>query len=48
MTDEDLSVRFSHLLRDCSVGAIVRGPHSLMVVQDIRYWDREGQRSDGP
>ena len=42
MTEEDLPVRLSHLLRDCSVGAIVRGPHSLMVVQDIRTWDRPG------
>ena len=30
------------MLRDCSVGAIVRGPDSLMVVQDIRTWDRPG------
>jgi len=44
MTDEDLPVRLSHLLRDCSVGAIVRAPHSLMVVQDIRTWD--GPSSD--
>ena len=42
MTREDFPVRFSHLLRDCSVGAIVRGPHRLVVVQDIRTWDREG------
>ena len=40
MTEEYLPVRLSHLLRDCSVGAIVRGPHSLVVVQDIRTWDR--------
>ena len=38
--DEHVPVRLSHLLRDCSVGAIVRGPESLMVVQDIRTWDR--------
>ena len=37
-----MPVRLSHLLRDCSVGAIVRGPDSLMVVQDIRTWDRPG------
>ena len=42
MTDEHVPVRLSHLLRDCSVGAIVRGPDSLMVVQDIRTWDRPG------
>ena len=42
MTDEYVPVRLSHLLRDCSVGAIVRGPDSLMVVQDIRTWGRPG------
>ena len=40
MTEEHVPVRLSHLLRDCSVGAIVRGPDSLMVVQDVRIWDR--------
>ena len=42
MTEEYVPVRLSHLLRDCSVGAVVRGPDSLMVVQDIRTWDRPG------
>ena len=42
MIEEHLPVRLSHLLRDCSVGAIVRGPDSLMVVQDTRTWDRPG------
>ena len=42
MTEEHVPVRLSHLLRDCSVGAVVRGPDSLMVVQDIRSWDRPG------
>ena len=42
MTETQVPVRLSHLLRDCSVGAIVRGPDSLMVVQDIRTWDRPG------
>ena len=42
MIEEHLPVRLSHLLRDCSVGAIVRGPDSLMVVQDTRTWDRAG------
>ena len=43
MTDDYVSVRLSHLLRECSVGAIVRdGADSLMVVQDIRTWDRPG------
>ena len=38
MADEHIPVRLSHLLRHCSVGAIVRGPESLMVVPDIREW----------
>ena len=38
MGDEFIPVRFSHLLRHCSAGAIVRGPKSLMVVPDIRRW----------
>ena len=42
MVEEHLPVRLSHLFRDCSVGAIVRGPESLMAVQDIRTWDRPG------
>ena len=42
MSEEHVPVRLSHLLRDCSVGAVVRGPDSLMVVQDIRTWDRPG------
>ena len=42
MTEEHIPVRLSHLLRDCSVGAIVRGPDSLMVVLDTRTWDRQG------
>ena len=42
MTEEHVPVRLSHLLRDCSAGTIVRGPDSLMVVQDIRTWDRPG------
>ena len=42
VTEEHVPVRLSHLLRDCSVGAIVRGPESLMVVQDTRTWDRRG------
>ena len=42
MSDEYVPVRLSHLLRHCSVGAIVRGPDSLMVVPDIRRWDPPG------
>ena len=35
-------VRLSHLLRHCSVGAIVRDSDHLMVVPDIRDWDKTG------
>lgn len=44
MSDKEyLPVRLSHLLRHCSVGAIVRGPEYSLVVQDIRNWmDRGG------
>ena len=39
-----LPVRFSHLLSHSGVGAIVRGPEGLVVVQDIRQWtDHHGQ-----
>ena len=38
MAEEFVPVRLSHLLRHCSVGAIVRGADSLMVVPDIRRW----------
>jgi hypothetical protein len=39
-----IPVRLSHLLRHCSVGAIVRGPDYLMTVKDIREWtDKNGQ-----
>ena len=42
MAEEHVPVRLSHLLRDCSVGAVVRGADSLMVVQDIRSWNPPG------
>ena len=42
MREEYVPVRLSHLLRHCSVGAVVRGPDSLMVVPDIRRWDPPG------
>jgi len=35
-------VRLSHLLRHCSVGAIVRDSDHLMVVPDIRDWEKTG------
>lgn len=34
----EIPVRLSHLLGDCSVGAVVRGPDGLVVVQDTRRW----------
>ena len=34
----DIPVRLSHLLGYCSVGAVVRGPDCLVVVQDTRGW----------
>ena len=34
-----VEIRLSHLLRDCSVGAIVRHDKTLMVVEDTRNWD---------
>lgn len=38
-----IPVRLSHLLRHCSVGAVVRGPEYLLVVRDTREWtDRSG------
>ena len=42
MADDYVPVRLSHLLRHCSVGAVVRGADSLMVVPDIRAWDPPG------
>lgn len=41
-----LPVRLSHLLRHCSVGAIVRGPDYLVTVKDTRAWvKRDGSPS---
>lgn len=46
---ELIPVRLSHLLRHCSVGAIVRGPDYLMTVKDIREWtDRSGKPAGEP
>ncbi len=46
---ELIPVRLSHLLRHCSVGAIVRGPDYLMTVKDIREWtDKNGQPAGEP
>ena len=44
-----IPVRLSHLLRHCSVGAIVRGPDYLMSVKDIREWtDKQGNPAGEP
>ena len=45
MAEEFLPVRLSHLLRHCSVGAIVRGSDSLVVVRDIRDWNPPGEQA---
>ncbi len=43
MSDELIPVRFSHVLGQSGVGAIVRGANDLVVVQDTRQWtDRHG------
>ena len=36
--EEPIPVRLSHLLRDCAVGAIVRGPDRLVTVRDTSAW----------
>ena len=47
--NELLPIRLSHLLRHCSVGAIVRGPDALMTVIDTRRWtDRNGKDAGRP
>ena len=38
MNEEALEVRLSHILRDCSVGAIVQGEKFMVSVQDISRW----------
>ena len=40
MNPHTIPVRLSHLLRHCTVGAIVRGDKHLMVVNDTRSWFR--------
>lgn len=43
MNEKYLPIRLSHLIRHCSVGAIVRGPRYLLAVKDIRQWtNRDG------
>lgn len=47
--NELIPVRLSHLLRHCSVGAIVRGSDYLMTVKDIREWtDKNGRPAGEP
>ena len=38
MNEDALAIRLSHLLRDCSVGAIVRSEKFMVVVQDTSRW----------
>ena len=38
MSKETIPIRLSHLLRHCSVGAIVRGERYLVSVKDTRHW----------
>ena len=46
MNEEALEVRLSHVLRDCSVGAIVQGEKLMVAVQDISRWYAAGPPSD--
>ena len=46
MTGEVVSVRLSHLLRQCGVGAIVRGRNFLVAVQDTSKWYPQGTRPE--
>ena len=47
--NELFPIRLSHLLRHCSVGAIVRGPDALMTVKDTRHWtDRNAKDAGRP
>ena len=43
-TDDAMPVRLSHLLRHCSVGAIVRGPDHLVTVKDTSFWKSGEER----
>ena len=44
MTDDAMPVRLSHLLRHCSVGAVVRGPDHLVIVKDTSLWKGHKER----
>lgn len=41
MNKQFIPVRLSRLLRDCSVGAVVRTPDYLLTIKDIRHWTDE-------
>jgi hypothetical protein len=44
-----IPIRFSHLIGHSGPGAIVRGPYSLMVVQDTSKWtDKDGNNGATP
>ncbi len=44
MIDDAMPVRLSHLLRHCSVGAVVRGPDHLVTVKDTSLWRGHEER----
>ena len=46
MNQDALAIRLSHLLRDCSVGAIVRGEKFMVAVQDTSRWYEGGPPHD--
>jgi hypothetical protein len=49
MANELIPIRLSHLLGHSGVGAIVRGPNGLVVVQDTRQWtNRQGIPAGNP
>jgi len=49
MDNELIPIRLSHILGHSGVGAIVRGPNGLVVVQDTRQWtDRHGTPAGNP
>ena len=49
MANALIPIRLSHLLGHSGVGAIVRGPNGLVVVQDTRQWtNRQGSPAGNP
>lgn len=47
MADNYIPIRLSHIVGQSGVGAVVRGPRQLVVVQDIRAWTDRGGRPAG-